>query len=183
MQSLIDGLLSLFPRDHPGTDVRRRRSGPRGPRSGFRFGSPDRRGGGDRRGWGNCPRSRPTRCKCGNCCRTDHQRPEVPPRRRAAGGEGPRPLARGRHQRQAGRPASEEQCRIVVEDNGIGFEDRHQERIFGVSSGCTPATCSKGWASAWPCAAKSWNATAGKSPPAAGPVKEAFSRSCCRWRI
>ena len=41
-------------------------------------------------------------------------------------------FARGRQQRQSGRPAGEEQCRIVVEDNGIGFEERHQERIFGV---------------------------------------------------
>jgi light-regulated signal transduction histidine kinase (bacteriophytochrome) len=38
----------------------------------------------------------------------------------------------GRLQRQPGQPASEEQCRIVVEDNGIGFEEKHQERIFGV---------------------------------------------------
>ena len=28
--------------------------------------------------------------------------------------------------------ADEEQCRIVVEDNGIGFEEKHGERIFGV---------------------------------------------------
>jgi two-component system sensor kinase FixL len=38
----------------------------------------------------------------------------------------------GRHQREAGRSSAEEQCRIVVEDNGIGFEERHRERIFGV---------------------------------------------------
>lgn len=38
----------------------------------------------------------------------------------------------GRSQRKTGRPATEEQCRILVEDNGIGFEQRHQERIFGV---------------------------------------------------
>ena len=41
-------------------------------------------------------------------------------------------FARGRHQRQPGRPATEEKCRIIVEDNGIGFEDRHQEQIFGI---------------------------------------------------
>ena len=31
-----------------------------------------------------------------------------------------------------GASAAEEQCRIVVEDNGIGFEEKHRERIFGV---------------------------------------------------
>jgi signal transduction histidine kinase len=39
----------------------------------------------------------------------------------------------GRQQRSEGRPAAvEEQCRIVFEDNGIGFEERHRERIFDV---------------------------------------------------
>jgi signal transduction histidine kinase len=38
----------------------------------------------------------------------------------------------GRTQRKSSRPATEEQCRILIEDNGIGFEQRHQERIFGV---------------------------------------------------
>jgi two-component system, LuxR family, sensor kinase FixL len=38
----------------------------------------------------------------------------------------------GRTHRKTGLPTAEEQCRIVVEDNGIGFEQRHQERIFGV---------------------------------------------------
>ena len=38
----------------------------------------------------------------------------------------------GRQKRAAGQPATEEQCRIVVEDNGIGFEEKHQEHIFGV---------------------------------------------------
>jgi light-regulated signal transduction histidine kinase (bacteriophytochrome) len=38
----------------------------------------------------------------------------------------------GRQNRQSGLPAGEEQCRIVIEDNGIGFEERHQDRIFGV---------------------------------------------------
>jgi two-component system, LuxR family, sensor kinase FixL len=41
-------------------------------------------------------------------------------------------FTRGRRERQPGRPTREEQCRIVVEDNGIGFEERHHERIFGV---------------------------------------------------
>ncbi len=38
----------------------------------------------------------------------------------------------GREQRRPGVSAAQEQCRIVVEDNGIGFEQKHQERIFGV---------------------------------------------------
>ena len=38
----------------------------------------------------------------------------------------------GRVQRPSGLSATEEQCRILVEDNGIGFEERHQDRIFGV---------------------------------------------------
>ena len=38
----------------------------------------------------------------------------------------------GRQDAPAGLPAADEQCKIVVEDNGIGFEQRHQERIFGV---------------------------------------------------
>jgi two-component system, LuxR family, sensor kinase FixL len=38
----------------------------------------------------------------------------------------------GRGQRKAGVSVAEEQCRILVEDNGIGFEQKHQERIFGV---------------------------------------------------
>lgn len=37
-----------------------------------------------------------------------------------------------RGQRQGGRPPADEQCRIVVEDNGIGFEEKHMERVFGI---------------------------------------------------
>ena len=38
------------------------------------------------------------------------------------------------HGRQLHSPghAAEEQCRIVVEDNGVGFEEKHSEQIFGV---------------------------------------------------
>jgi two-component system sensor kinase FixL len=38
----------------------------------------------------------------------------------------------GRTHRKTGLPAQDEQCRIVVEDNGIGFDQRHEDRIFGV---------------------------------------------------
>lgn len=37
-----------------------------------------------------------------------------------------------RGHRKAGASVAEEQCKIVVEDNGIGFEQKHEERIFGV---------------------------------------------------
>jgi two-component system sensor kinase FixL len=38
----------------------------------------------------------------------------------------------GREHRKPGGSVAQEQCRIVVEDNGIGFEQKHNERIFGV---------------------------------------------------
>ena len=58
---------------------------------------------------------------------------EVPPRRRSRrwskcrGGSSP-----GEGIARPARSVAEEQCKIVVEDNGIGFEQKHQERIFGV---------------------------------------------------
>jgi signal transduction histidine kinase len=39
----------------------------------------------------------------------------------------------GRQQRRAGLPPpADERCRILVEDNGIGFEEKYRERIFDV---------------------------------------------------
>ena len=38
----------------------------------------------------------------------------------------------GRQHRRAGPSAAEEQCRVVFEDNGIGFDEKHRERIFDV---------------------------------------------------
>jgi two-component system sensor kinase FixL len=52
-------------------------------------------------------------------------RPEEPPLVRVWGR-----YLRDRTQRAAGPPDAEEFCRIVVEDNGIGFEEKYAERIF-----------------------------------------------------
>lgn len=41
-------------------------------------------------------------------------------------------FVKGRGQRGAGGAGREEQCRIVVEDNGIGFEEKYLDRIFNV---------------------------------------------------
>jgi two-component system, LuxR family, sensor kinase FixL len=38
----------------------------------------------------------------------------------------------GRQQRGARQAAADEHCQIVVEDNGIGFEEKHRDRIFGI---------------------------------------------------
>ena len=38
----------------------------------------------------------------------------------------------GRQQRGSGQRAADQQCCIVVKDNGIGFDEKHRERIFGV---------------------------------------------------
>ncbi len=41
-------------------------------------------------------------------------------------------FVQGRTARKSGHSGAEEQCKIVVEDNGIGFEEKYRERIFGV---------------------------------------------------
>ncbi|MCC6126112.1 MAG: hypothetical protein IT426_14215 [Pirellulales bacterium] len=38
----------------------------------------------------------------------------------------------GPESRKAGQSPTDEQCRIVVEDNGVGFEEKYAERIFGI---------------------------------------------------
>ncbi|MCS7305054.1 MAG: PAS domain S-box protein [Thermoguttaceae bacterium] len=52
-------------------------------------------------------------------------RPDVPPLVRVWGR-----YLRDRTQRATGQPETEEFCRIVVEDNGIGFEEKYADRIF-----------------------------------------------------
>ena len=54
-------------------------------------------------------------------------RPEEPPLLKIAG-----KLIPGRQHRHSRQPGAEERCQIVVEDNGIGFEDKYRERIFDV---------------------------------------------------
>ncbi|NQT40386.1 MAG: hypothetical protein HQ581_23025 [Planctomycetes bacterium] len=41
-------------------------------------------------------------------------------------------FTKGRSERTGRESPAEAQCRIVVEDNGIGFEEKYAERIFGV---------------------------------------------------
>jgi two-component system, LuxR family, sensor kinase FixL len=38
----------------------------------------------------------------------------------------------GRQERRGRRSPADERCRIEIEDNGIGFEEKHADRIFGV---------------------------------------------------
>jgi len=38
----------------------------------------------------------------------------------------------GRDEKGERRSARDERCRILIEDNGIGFDEKHRERIFGV---------------------------------------------------
>jgi two-component system, LuxR family, sensor kinase FixL len=54
-------------------------------------------------------------------------RVEEPPRVKIEG-----KFVQGRSKRDSHRGAAEEQCRILVEDNGIGFEEKYQSRIFDV---------------------------------------------------
>jgi two-component system, LuxR family, sensor kinase FixL len=54
-------------------------------------------------------------------------RPQTPPIIRVEGR-----FLHGRLDRSRGAAAAKEQCRITVEDNGIGFDEKYKERIFGV---------------------------------------------------
>ena len=54
-------------------------------------------------------------------------RPGTPPIIRVEGR-----FMHGRSQRAGGAKTAAEQCRITVEDNGIGFDEKYKERIFGV---------------------------------------------------
>jgi len=54
-------------------------------------------------------------------------RPEEPPLVKVHGR-----FVGGRQEGERRRPTKEERCRVLVEDNGIGFDEKHAERIFGV---------------------------------------------------
>jgi signal transduction histidine kinase len=55
------------------------------------------------------------------------RRPEEPPVVQVSGR-----FVKGREGRSTDDLPENEMCRIVVEDNGIGFEEKYAERIFGV---------------------------------------------------
>ena len=79
-----------------------------------------RRGGRDRRHRAAPGRPRRPGPAPAGSAEPDQQRPQVPPRRCAAAG----PREHG-DERAAGR------CVVTVEDNGIGFDEKYAERIFG----------------------------------------------------
>ena len=55
------------------------------------------------------------------------RRVDAPPRVKLSGR-----YVHGRHERRAGGETADERCRILVEDNGIGFDPKHADRIFGL---------------------------------------------------
>jgi hypothetical protein len=65
--------------------------------------------------------------------------------------------------REEGAPG-EECYELVVEDNGIGFDQKYSERIFGSSSGFTAGRSTKDPGSASPSAKRSSSATGGPLP-------------------
>ena len=134
MQSLIDGLLSLSRVTTQGqtfvaVDLARSR-----PRGRLRPGGADRAGTAGRSKWGNLPTIQADPLQMRQLLQNlianalKFHRVEEPPVVKIS-----RPLpSRPRTARKPASRPTDEQCRIVVEDNGIGFEEKYPERIFGV---------------------------------------------------
>ena len=134
MQTLIDDLLDLLPRDHAGTGLRAAWISAQIAREVVSDLEVQIEHAGGRVEVGKLPtiQADPLQMRqllqnlIGNALK--FRRPDEP-----AAGENRGPLRGGRRQRE-GREghAQDEMCRLTVEDNGIGFDPRHQERIFGI---------------------------------------------------
>ena len=74
-------------------------------------------------------------------------------------------------------PNTAEMCRITVEDNGIGFDSQHQERVFGIFQRLHPRDVYEGQASGWPSAERSPSTTTAAFPPTERWAKGPSSRS------
>ncbi len=164
-------------RDDPGTKLRARRSGTGRPRGRLRSGGANRTAGRASRGRPFAHHPGRSAANAAIAAKPDRQRLEVPSPRGAAGGEDcgqahARPSASSLPAggRRRTMPGSWWKTTASVSRTNIGSASST------FSSGSTPAMCSKAQASAWHCAARSSSATAGRSPPAALPVRAACSR-------
>ena len=79
----------------------------------------------------NCPAWRPTRCRCAAHAEPDRQLAQVP-----SPGRAPEVSIFGHHLSEGAcqepGAAAGPYCQIMVEDNGIGFEEVYSEKIFAI---------------------------------------------------